>query len=221
MGFNIAIDGPAGAGKSTVAKALAKKLKLNYIDTGAMYRTVALLAIRQGLKDEKKILKALKAHSIKICDNKIYLNNVDVTNEIKSRIVTKRVSAIAKIPDIRKVMLKLQQKLAVDKDVVMDGRDIGTTVLPDAKYKFFLTADIKVRAERRYNELIQKNQKVKFDEVLKDMMERDKQDTKRTCSPLKMADDAIVIDTTNKTIEEVVAKMVEYIKRGEGDCFIK
>lgn len=220
MRFNIAIDGPAGAGKSTAAKALAKKLNFDYIDTGAMYRTVALLAIKKELKDEKKIAEAIKNHSIKICNGRIYLDNIDVTNDIKSRVVTKKVSSIARIPAVRESMLKLQQKLAIDRNVVMDGRDIGTVILPNAKYKFFLTADVKVRAKRRYNELIQQNQKVEFNMVLNDIIERDKQDTKRSCSPLKIADDAIVIDTTNKTIKEVVDEMIEYIKRREGDCFI-
>lgn len=215
MGYNVAIDGPAGAGKSTVAKLLAKKLNLNYLDTGAMYRAVALLAIKKGIKDEKEIIEETKKSFIKVWDDKVYLNNIDVTKDIKSLVVTKRVSDIAKIPEIRALMLELQQEIAKNKDVVMDGRDTGTTVLPDAEYKFFLTADIEVRAKRRYAEMIQKGQEVKFEEVLEDIAKRDKQDTERSCSPLIKADDAIVIDTTYKSIEEVVHELIDYIKREE------
>lgn len=215
MGYNVAIDGPAGAGKSTVAKVLAKKLKLNYLDTGAMYRAVALLVIKKGIKDKKKIIEEAKKSSIKVLDYKVYLNNIDVTEDIKSIAVTKRVSDIAKISEIRTLMLESQQEIAKSKNIVMDGRDIGTKVLPDAEYKFFLTADIKVRAKRRYNEMIQNGQEVKFDQVLKDIAKRDKQDTERACSPLMIADDAIVVDTTYKSIEEVVDELIDYVKREE------
>lgn len=211
----MAIDGPAGAGKSTVAKVLAKKLKLNYLDTGAMYRAVALLVIKKGIKDKKKIIEEAKKSSIKVLDRKVYLNNIDVTEDIKSIAVTKRVSDIAKISEIRTLMLESQQEIAKSKNIVMDGRDIGTKVLPDAEYKFFLTADIKVRAKRRYNEMIQNGQEVKFDQVLKDIAKRDKQDTERACSPLMIADDAIVVDTTYKSIEEVVDELIDYVKREE------
>lgn len=211
----MAIDGPAGAGKSTVAKVLAKKLKLNYLDTGAMYRAVALLVIKKGIKDKKKIIEEAKKSSIKVLDYKVYLNNIDVTEDIKSIAVTKRVSDIAKISEIRTLMLESQQEIAKSKNIVMDGRDIGTKVLPDAEYKFFLTADIKVRAKRRYNEMIQNGQEVKFDQVLKDIAKRDKQDTERACSPLMIADDAIVVDTTYKSIEEVVDELIDYVKREE------
>lgn len=215
MGYNVAIDGPAGAGKSTVARLLAKKLKLNYLDTGAMYRAVALLAIKKGIKNEKEIVNEAKKSLIKVWNDKVYLNDIDVTKDIKSVIVTKRVSDIAKIPEIRILMSKLQQEIAKSKSVVMDGRDIGTTVIPDAEYKFFLTADIMVRAKRRYNEMIQKGQEAEFEQVVKDIAKRDKQDTERDCSPLMVADDAIIVDTTHKSIEEVVNELIEYIKREE------
>lgn len=216
MNYSIAIDGPAGAGKSTVAKLLAKKLKLTYIDTGAMYRALTLLAQRENAVNTEDIISLANSCNIRIENDKIYIEDEDITNEIRSDIVSKNVSKIAKIPEIRRIMLKHQRKLAKNKAVVMDGRDIGTTVLPDAKYKFYLTADLKERALRRYKEMLRKGEKTSLKQIEEDIAHRDLEDSSRVYSPLTVAPDAIVVDTTNMDIEEVVNILSNYIK-GEGD----
>lgn len=219
MNFNIAIDGPAGAGKSTVAKIVAEKMNMTYIDTGAMYRAITLLSIRQGKYDADNIIHLAKQAQIKIQGKNIYVNGEDVTDAVRNLEVTNKVSKIAKIPQLRIIMTQLQRQMAKSKCIVMDGRDIGTTVLPDAKYKFYLTANVKERAARRYKELIEDGQKVTLEQIEKDIMQRDRQDKKRAFSPLAVAKDAIIIDTTNKTIMQVVEEILDWIKRG-GDIVL-
>lgn len=216
MNFNIAIDGPAGAGKSTVAKIVADTLNMTYIDTGAMYRAITLLSIRHNKSDINDIVELIKQIEIKIEGKRVYIDNEDVSDDIRSIEVTNEVSRIAKIPEIRHVMIQLQREMAKNKGVVMDGRDIGTIVLPDAKYKFFLTADVRERAIRRYREMIRKWHDVTLEQVEKDIEYRDFQDKNRDYSPLKAAEDAVIIDTTNKTIQQVVEEIIDVIKRGEG-----
>lgn len=215
MAYNVAIDGPAGAGKSTVAKQLADELKMTYIDTGAMYRAITLLAIEEGETDTNKITELAKKAHIDIKGNRILLNNVDVTEKIRSFKVTETVSKISQIPEIRHIMVKLQKEIAYNKGVVMDGRDIGTKVIPDAKYKFYLTADLKERARRRYEELISKGLQTTYKQVEEDISKRDQQDKNRSCSPLVIAPDAIVVDSTSKNIQEVVEELLDIIRRGE------
>jgi cytidylate kinase len=213
--YNVAIDGPAGAGKSTVAKIVAQKLNLVYVDTGAMYRAVALKAIRHGQTSVKGIVEIAKNSDIVIIDNRVFMDGEDVTDEIRSIKVTEKVSEVAKIPQVRYFMLERQRKMAEKKGVIMDGRDIGTAVLPDAEYKFFLTADIKARARRRYEELVKKGEATELEQVEEDILKRDRQDMERTYAPLAVARDAVIIDTTNKSVEEVVEEIVSHIKRGE------
>ncbi|HHW02727.1 MAG TPA: (d)CMP kinase [Thermoanaerobacterales bacterium] len=215
MAYNIAIDGPAGAGKSTVARKVAEKLNMIYIDTGAMYRAVTLKACVKNKNTAQEIVEMLKDTYIDIKNNKVILDGEDVTEEIRSKQVTRKVSDIAKIPEVRLIMVEMQKRMARKKGVIMDGRDIGTTVLPDAEYKFFLTADLKERARRRFEELKNKGYDVELDQIEKDILERDLQDTKRKCSPLLAAKDAIIIDTTHKSIQEVVDEIITLIKRGE------
>lgn len=214
MKFNIAIDGPAGAGKSTVAKIVADKMNMTYIDTGAMYRAITLLSIQQRKTNIDEIIDLATQAKIKIVGKTIYANDVDVTDSIRSIEVTNNVSAIAKIPEVRTILTQIQQKMAEDKGVVMDGRDIGTTVLPDAKYKFYLTADVEERARRRYKELKQKEQKVSLNKIKEDIIRRDYLDTQRTLSPLAVAKDAIIIDTTAKTITQVVQEVLSHVNKG-------
>jgi len=216
LNFNIAIDGPAGAGKSTVAKIIADKMNMTYIDTGAMYRAITLLSIQNGKTNVNDIIELAKQAKICINEKRIYINDKDVTDDIRNIEVTNQVSKIAKIPEIRILMTEIQQQIAKNKGVVMDGRDIGTTVLPDAKYKFYLTADLKERAARRYKELIREGRKVTLQQIEKDIIQRDYQDKHRDVSPLTVAKDAVVIDTTAKTIIEVVNEILDYIKKGEG-----
>ncbi|WP_422443777.1 (d)CMP kinase [Thermoanaerobacterium sp. DL9XJH110] len=215
MRYNVAIDGPAGAGKSTVAKIVAQKLNLVYVDTGAMYRAVALKAIRHGQTSVKGIVEIAKNSDIVIIDNRVFIDGEDVTDEIRTIKVTEKVSEVAKIPQVRYFMLERQRKMAEKKGVIMDGRDIGTAVLPDAEYKFFLTADIKARARRRYEELVKKGEATELERVEEDILKRDRQDMERSYAPLAVARDAVIIDTTNKSVEEVVEEIVSHIKRGE------
>lgn len=207
----IAIDGPAGAGKSTIAKKIAKILKLEYIDTGAMYRALTLKAIEEGVdpEDTEAILELIESISIYFKDNHIYLDGTRVDEEIRQNIVSRNVSKIAKIKEVREKMVELQRELAKSGSVIMDGRDIGTVVLPDANYKFFVTASVEERARRRYKELIESNQKVTYDQVLSQIKERDRIDSTREISPLQKSPDAYEIDTTNKTIEQCVDEIVD------------
>jgi cytidylate kinase len=212
--LNIAIDGPAGAGKSTIAKMVSKKLNCIYVDTGAMYRAVALFFIKNGIAsdDEKRIAKEIENIQVDIQfeagDQKVLLNGKDVTEEIRAERVGNWASEISKYTLIREYLVKMQREVATKQDVVMDGRDIGTVVLPQANVKIYLTASSKVRAMRRYNELTQKGVFCDIHDIEQGIMERDAQDMNREISPLRQAKDAILIDSSNMTIDEVVEKIV-------------
>jgi len=216
----IAIDGPAGAGKSTVAKITAKKLGFLYIDTGAMYRTLTLKCIEKkiDINDTNAVINAARNSAIILSNNpdgslKISLDGRDVSLQIREPRITKLVSDIAKIKEVREVMLGLQRALGREKDSVLDGRDIGTVVFPDADKKFYIDADFSERTMRRYMELNTAGQDIAKDDVAKDLSNRDTIDSTRKFAPLKKADDAIYIDTTKMTIEEVVNTILKWINR--------
>lgn len=211
----IAIDGPGGAGKSTIAKLLAKKLNYLHLDTGAMYRAVTLAAIRDNLNfdDKKNLIKLANKINITFDENgEIYLNNKNVSEAIRSSEVNTHVSKIAAVKGVREVLVKKQQQLAQQNKVVMDGRDITTVVLPEAEHKFFLTASLAERAQRRYQEVKSKNKDADLEEIKKSIARRDKLDSEREHSPLKKAEDAVLIDTTELSIDEVLKKMISLIK---------
>ena len=200
----IAIDGPAGSGKSTIAKLIAEDLGFVYLDTGAMYRLVTLKALNDGiLGDLEEIKKMLDNLNIDIKENGFYLDDIDVSEEIRKPIVSENVSHIAAIREVREKMVDLQRKFSESKNVILDGRDIGTVVFPNADVKIFLVADAKERANRRYKELIEKGENVKIEEIYENILKRDEIDSTRKESPLKKAEDAIEVDTTSKDIEEV------------------
>ena len=210
----IAIDGPAGSGKSTIAKLIAEDLGLVYLDTGAMYRLVTLKALNEGiLGDFEKIKKMLNNLNIDIKENGFYLDNVDVSDEIRKPIVSENVSDIAAIREVREKMVDLQRKFSESKNVILDGRDIGTVVFPNANVKIFLVADAKERANRRYKELVKKGENVKIEEIYENILKRDEIDSTRKESPLKKAEDAIEVDTTSKNIEEVKNEILKIIKK--------
>ena len=213
--YSIAIDGPASSGKSTIAKKVSKILNIEYIDTGAMYRALTWKVLDQDikLKDEDLIIKLLENTSIDFKDGDIYLDDNIINDEIRLNYVSQNVSYIAIISEVRKKMLELQQNMAKYKSVIMDGRDIGTVVLKNAKYKFFLTASIEERALRRYKELVENgNEKLSLAEIEKDIRKRDEIDSNRKIAPLKQAEDAILIDTTEKSIDQVVDIIVATVK---------
>ncbi|MDA3881040.1 MAG: (d)CMP kinase [Prolixibacteraceae bacterium] len=224
--ITIAIDGHSSSGKSTISKQLASSLGYKYIDTGAMYRAVTLFALRNKLisnktVDKKKLNEELKNINIGFKYNSetqhsdTYLNGENIENEIRELEVSNNVSPVATIKDVRHAMVRIQQQMGKEKGIVMDGRDIGTVVFPDAELKIFLTASTRVRAQRRYDELRAKGLEVSFDEVLKNIEERDYMDSTREESPLKKADDAIVLDNSNLEPKEQIEwllKKVEEIK---------
>ncbi len=217
--ISIAIDGPAGAGKSTIAKILSKTLNILYLDTGAMYRTVAIKAIREGIdtSNREQMSKLVEDIDIKVVYSgdiqHILLDGEDVTDLIRTPEVSIGASNVATVPAVRLKMVELQREIAKENSVVMDGRDIGTYVLPDAKLKFFLTASIEARAIRRYNELLSKGMtQTTLEDVKKDIAYRDKNDSSREFAPLSKASDAIEIDTTDMNIDQVVDKIMEYVK---------
>ena len=206
----IAIDGPSGAGKSTISKILAKELEFIYVDTGAIYRTVGVYTYRKGVDPkDAAVVEALLLEIdivIKHVDGvqKIFLNGEDVSEKIREHIISKYASDVSAIPAVRKFLLSMQREFAERHNVIMDGRDIGTVVLPDADIKIFLTATDEDRATRRYEELRLKGQDVPFEKVLSDMRERDRNDSSRATAPLAAAEDAITVDTTGNTLEESV-----------------
>lgn len=221
--INIAIDGPAGAGKSTIAKAVAKQMGLIYLDTGAMYRATAYYAISQGIDvcDEPSVAKMLENFDMSIrYENgvqQICVNGLNVTPYLREHYMSKAASDISALPTVRYKMVDLQRKFAKNNDVVLDGRDIGTFVLPDANCKFFMTAAPEERATRRYKELIEKGQTVEYDAILKDIIQRDYNDSHRAVAPLKQADDAEYIDTTCMNIEDVVKYVVNSVEEKIND----
>ena len=210
----IAIDGPAGAGKSTVAKIVAEKLGYIYIDTGAMYRGVAWKTLKQSQEaTDEDILRAVHDIDVHLActesGTRVTVDGTDVTKEIRTPEVTHIVSRVAALGPVREKMVELQRAMAADGAVVMDGRDIGTNVLPNADVKVFLTASVEERARRRYNEMKEKGYGVNFDELKQEIAARDKQDSERTISPLRQADDAILLDSTRLSINEVAARIME------------
>lgn len=217
--MKIAIDGPSGAGKSTISKKVARELGFIYIDTGAMYRAVGLKATQDGIdtNDEASLTKLVENIDIDIkCtvgEQKIYLDKKDVSHLIRTPEISIAASNVSRIGKVREAMVNLQRKLAESNDVVMDGRDIGTFVLPDAEVKIFLTASVSARAKRRFDELIEKGENVTLKEVTDDMILRDKNDSTRKISPLKIADGAEIIDTSNLTLEESIEAVTNYVRK--------
>lgn len=213
--FNIAIDGPAGSGKSTIAKILAEKLNILYIDTGAMFRTIALKLLKDNIdiKNEDEIKNTLNNISIDIEKDKIYLNGENVSKEIRENKISIYTSEISKIKIIRDFLLKVQRDMAKNNSVVMDGRDIGTIVLPNADIKIYMDSNLDIRAKRRYKQLIAEgNTEVNLEILKSDLEKRDKADMNRKIAPLKIAEDAIVIDNSNMTIEESVNKIIKIVE---------
>ena len=212
--YSIAIDGPAGAGKSTIAKRLAKELGYYYVDTGAIYRTVAYFLDLWGVspKDIDNVNRYIDELTVGIEYDEdglqhMIMNGMDVTGEIRTQDISQKASLVSAHPCVREMLLDMQRDVAKVHNVIMDGRDIGTVVLPKADVKIFLTADPEVRAKRRYDELIAKGQKANFETILKEIKQRDYQDTHREIAPLKMARDSVKVDTSNLDIDQVVAEI--------------
>ena len=218
----IAIDGPAGSGKSTIAKLIAEDLELVYLDTGAMYRLVTLNALNDGiLGNLDKIIKMLDNLNIDIKENGFYLDDIDVSEEIRKPVVSENVSDIAVIREVREKMVDLQRKFSESKNVILDGRDIGTVVFPNADVKIFLVADAKERANRRYKELVAKGENVRIEEIYENILKRDEIDSTRKESPLKKADNAIEVDTTSKNIEEVKNEILNIVRKKINNTEVK
>ncbi len=219
MSIAIAIDGPAGAGKSTIAKAAAKALGFIYVDTGAMYRALGLFALREGVEpDDREAVKLLlKKVEVTLSRNEkgeqlVILNGEDVSSLIRTEQVSMAASKISAIPEVRASLLSLQRDMAKKYNVIMDGRDIGTVILPDAKVKIFLTASAEIRAKRRYDELIARGENVTYDEVLRDVKERDDYDVNKPISPLKPAEDSILVDTSELSLQESIDLLINTIE---------
>ncbi len=216
--FSVAIDGPAGSGKSTVSKIISKELNFIYVDTGAMFRTIALYCLQNNIDCNDKDNISSKLNSIDISlafkdgIQQIYLNNENVTEKIRTQEIAKNASIVAQISSVREKLLNIQRQIAKNNNVIMDGRDIGTNVLPKANVKIYLNADIDERAKRRCEELSQKNEKYEYHKVRQGIIDRDNLDKNRKISPLKKADDAISIDTTNLSIYEVSTLIIKIIK---------
>ena len=211
----IAFDGPAGSGKSTIAKIISEKLGITYLDTGAMYRAVTLYFLENNVdfNDENQVKINLEKIELEFINDKLYLNNKDVSAQIREKNVNDNVSFVSAIRIVREKMVDLQRKMSGKKSVVLDGRDIGTVVFPNADYKFYVTASVDVRARRRYEEELQKGiSNLSLDEVKKSMENRDYIDSNREVTPLRKADDAIEIDTSDMSIDEVLEKILSYIK---------
>lgn len=218
MGYNVAIDGPAGAGKSTIAKLVAKQKGYIYVDTGALYRGLSVHFLDAGIspEDTEGIIEAAKSADVTIRyedgAQQVYLNGKNITERLREEIVGKMASVSSAIPEVRARLLALQQNIAKEKDVIMDGRDIGTCVLPDADVKVFLTAGAKTRAKRRYDELMEKGIACDLAEIEKDIRDRDERDMTRETAPLRQAEDAVLIDSSHMSIDEVAAAIVALCK---------
>ncbi|EPS47344.1 (d)CMP kinase [Clostridium botulinum] len=215
MNISIAIDGPAGAGKSTIAKIIGDKLNLMYINTGSMYRAVTLMALKNNIEpyDIESLKALINSMNISFNGNNIIVNGKDLEEDIRMPIINNNVSKYAAVEEVRELLVSMQQNISKKYNVVMDGRDIGTVVLKNAPYKFFITASAEVRAKRRLKELKEKGININFRDVLKEIKERDYIDSNRKVNPLKQSKDAILIDTSNFTIEEVVDKICTIIKK--------
>lgn len=219
MSIAVAIDGPAGAGKSTIARAAASSLGFIYVDTGALYRSIGLNALRKGvdLADTKAIENSLEGMKVELSFDEqgaqiVLLNGEDVSSLIRTPEVSMSASKVSAVPAVRAFLLDLQRNMAKTQSVIMDGRDIGTVVLPDAEVKIFLTASPEIRAKRRFDELIQKGQQVKYEDVLADVIERDYNDSHRQIAPLKPAEDSVLADTSGLTLEESIELIINIIK---------
>ncbi len=216
--YSIAIDGPSGSGKSTLAKQISKELGVAYLDTGAMYRAVGLYCFENGIdvKDIEKINEVIQNINVEIdwgVNGQItYLNGKDVSTDIRREEIGQRASQVAEIKVVREKLVNAQRKFSLSNSIVMDGRDIGTHVLPDATLKFYVDASSEVRADRRCSELLAKGENANYDEVLKEIIIRDDRDKNREIAPLTQAEDAILVDTSNMTLEEVLAKTLDIIK---------
>ena len=210
----IAVDGPAGAGKSTIAKIVADKMNINYIDTGAMYRAITYKVLQSGIdiNNENEVIEIAKKSDIDFKDNNIYLDGKILKEEIRTPEVSHNVSNVAQIKDVRRLMVDVQRDIGNKSSVILDGRDIGSYVFPNADYKFFLVASSKERGERRYKELIKKGYNTTLEEVINDVIRRDEIDSNREFAPLVKANDAIEIDTTGKSIDKVVESVIDKIK---------
>ena len=208
MAVNIAIDGPAGAGKSSTAKLVAKKLGYIYVDTGALYRTVGLYSIRKGIdtKNAEKVIATLPDVKVelKFVDGAqhVFLNGEDVSDAIRTPEASMGASNVSAIPEVREFLFDLQRKIAAENDCIMDGRDIGTVVLPNADVKIFLTTSVEERANRRYKEMLEKGEEADYNDILEDIKKRDYQDSHRAVAPLKQAEDAILVDTSDIGLQE-------------------
>lgn len=212
--ISIAIDGPAGAGKSTIAKGVAKNLGFVYVDTGAMYRAVTLYALKNGFDplDEERLNSELKNIDIKLdSQDNVFLNGEDVSKAIRVNEVSKLTSPVSAFPKVRKYLVDLQRKIALTDNIIMDGRDIGTNVLPNAQLKIFMIATPQCRAERRYNELIERGETPVYEDILKDIQERDYRDSHRAINPMVKADDAIELDTSGMNLEQGIQAVMNIV----------
>ena len=215
MGYNVAIDGPAGAGKSTIAKLVAKEKGYIYVDTGAMYRGLAIHFLDKGIQPQEteKVIEACKDAEVTIAYEDavqhVYLNGKDISSRLRNEEVGNMASVTSAIPEVRKKLLELQQNLAKTQNVIMDGRDIGTCVLPHADVKVYLTASVETRAKRRYQELQEKGEDCNLEEIAHDIEERDRRDMTREIAPLKQAEDAVLVDSSDMTITEGVKTIVD------------
>ncbi|MDN5341679.1 MAG: CMP/dCMP kinase [Oceanotoga sp.] len=212
--IRIAIDGPAGSGKSTMAKIIANKLKINYLDSGALYRIIGYYCVKNNidLEDKKSIKDILPQIKIDLKDHKYFLNDEEISEQIRNAESGNYASMVAKVPEVREKINQILRTMSQEMSTVIDGRDIGTVVIPDAEVKIFLTASVEERAKRRYDELSEKGKKVDYKSILEQIIFRDKADSSRSIAPLKPAEEAIKINTTNMDIEEVTKKIIEIIK---------
>jgi len=218
MSFNIAIDGPSGAGKSSISKEVAKRLGMIYVDTGAMYRSIGLYFYKNNISLENTAnnVNELKNITVELGyengEQQVFLNGQNVSAEIRLHVISEYASKVSAVNEVRAFLLNMQRDIAKHNDIIMDGRDIGTVVLPDANLKIFLTASAEVRADRRYKELVEKGQSVDYDTILKDIVDRDYRDSHRDIAPLKAADDAVLVDTSELDFEQSVNAILKLVK---------